>query len=553
MKYIVILITLCTVCSCTLTHPLARKSSYAGASFAQKKVSPKPEVETPVAPIKVVDASGDTVSILSKNDFTQDEKGEQIRTVTANTVSVIAKSRMIPERMGKVNLDFIVSMPKDMQNRCYAVMITPTLHRNDNKQTLEELSIRGLLLSNVQERDHWQFEKHDKFLRLMSVYDTARAERMKNDFIRYPYPSGVRLDSIVNTKEAIAYHYTQEVPVTEGSKKMLITVDGRVVALDRSNYKLPSIDTLIYNISSMLAFVDTTSRYVTKIIDKYATVQDRNYLNFKINNTQIIDTLGSNAEQLGKIKTMMQTIITQDEFIIDSIILTASASPEGFYSQNAKLSTARAKSLSEYLYHEIDPGIDTLLSIRSNPEDWVELRRLILGDSIIKNRDAIVSLIDVAKDYDATEKQINRQYPDDYRYIRKTYYPQLRSVTFRYALRRRGMEKDTVHTTELDTVYAKGIAFLKARNYAKALYHLHDYKDQNTAVSLLSMGYDNEAYTLLSALKPTAINRYLLAIVCSRIEKYREGKLYYEESCALDENMEFRGGLDPEITELLRH
>lgn len=535
------------LCSCSLTHTLSKQSAYAGAAFAPKKTVQKQiNADTTARPLQFADKKGDTLTVLSDKDFTKDENGEQIRTMSINAVSVIAKSRMVAERMGKVNLDFVVSLPREMQNRCYAVMITPTLHRGENKELLEDLAVRGALLSSVQQRDYWQAEQYRKTLTRLSLFDTMRVAKKSSDFIRYPYPKGVRLDSVVQSREAIAYHYTQEVAVGENAKKMLVTLGGRVVALDGSSYRLPSVDTLVYNISSMLAFVDTTSRYVTKIVDKYATVQDRNYLAFKVNNTQIIDTLGSNGEQLLKIKTLMLSVIEQQDFIIDSIVLTATSSPEGGCARNSQLAAERAKSLAEYLYNEVDPSIDTLLTIRSVAEDWAELRRLLTGD----NADAIRTMIDDAKDYDALEGAIRKRYPENYKTMRKELYPKLRSVSFRYALRRRGMVKDTVHTTELDTVYARGVEYLKSRSYAKAAYCLNEYKDQNSAVALLSLGYDNEALAVLSALPPTATNHYLLAIVCTRLGKYSQGRQYYTESCAIDENMEYRGNLDPEILEL---
>ena len=49
------------------------------------------------------------------------------------------------------------------------------------------------------------------------------------------------------------------------------------------------------------------------------------------------------------------------------------------------------------------------------------------------------------------------------------------------------MVKDTIHTTELDTAYLRGRQLLEKRKYAQALYVLHDYRDRNTAIALLSL------------------------------------------------------------------
>lgn len=150
----------------------------------------------------------------------------------------------------------------------------------------------------------------------------------------------MRLDSIVEGAHDLSYYYSQEVPTRSEGKTMLLTLHGAVVALDGSRYDLPPLDTLRYHISSMLSFADTTTRYVTKIIEKYAVVNDRNYLSFRVNDTRIIDTLGDNAAQIARIESLMEELIEQREFHVDSIVLTASASPEGSYAQNERLARA---------------------------------------------------------------------------------------------------------------------------------------------------------------------------------------------------------------------
>ena len=56
---------------------------------------------------------------------------------------------------------------------------------------------------------------------------------------------------------------------------MLVTLQGQVLAVDDSAYRLPPSDTLSYVVSSMLSFVDTMPRYRIKVIDKFVTVEDR--------------------------------------------------------------------------------------------------------------------------------------------------------------------------------------------------------------------------------------------------------------------------------------
>lgn len=112
--------------------------------------------------------------------------------------------------------------------------------------------------------------------------------------------------------------------------------------------------------------------------------------------------------------------------------------------------------------------------------------------------------------------------------------------------------KDTIHTTELDTDYARSVELLRKRKYAKALYILNDYNDRNTVVAHLSLDHNERAMELLAAMPEDAATEYLRAIACSRLGRKEEGRRHFLEACRLDERMEYRGNLDPEIAELLK-
>ena len=75
-------------------------------------------------------------------------------------VVVVAKSRTVSERMGKVNIDFVVDLPRQLQGSCQSVVVTPLLHKTDSIVPLEEISIRGGLFSRVQDRNYWQFDQY---------------------------------------------------------------------------------------------------------------------------------------------------------------------------------------------------------------------------------------------------------------------------------------------------------------------------------------------------------------------------------------------------------
>ena len=66
------------------------------------------------------------------------------------------------------------------------------------------------------------------------------------------------------------------------------------------------------------------------------------------------------------------------------------------------------------------------------------------------------------------------------------------------------------------------------------------------------MDHNERALELLAVLPKDAITEYLKAIACSRLGRKEEGRGHFLEACRLDQRMEYRGNLDPEITELLK-
>ena len=474
--------------------------------------------------------------------------GERVMALQIEQVTVVAKMRSIPERNGRVVLDFIVTLPKQLLGKSRSVVITPILHKPDESVALEDLMIRGGRFSLLQERDYWQYETYVERFRP----DTVGREAAFNRFVKFPYPEDVRLDSLVEGRSTVTYYYSQAVKTDETSKKMLVTLQGQVLAVDDSAYRLPPSDTLSYIVSSMLSFVDTVPRYRIRIVDKYLTVEDRNYIQFFVGDTRVVDTLGDNWRQLDKITGLMRQIVEQQEFWVDTITLTAASSPEGAYAFNDRLSQGRAAALKRYLVRRYGRSIDTMLTVRWVAEDWQELTNRIRTDREVVSRDAILELIVAEKNPDRREQAIRQRFPKEYAYIRSVIYPQLRAVNFRYSLRRKGMVKDTIHTTELDTAYARGVQLLQKRKYAKALYILNDYNDRNTVVAHLSLDHNERAMELLATMPKDAVTEYLRAIACSRLGRKAEGREHFLEACRLDGRMEYRGNLDPEIAELLK-
>ena len=88
---------------------------------------------------------------------------------------------------------------------------------------------------------------------------------------------------------------------------------------------------------------------------------------------------------------VLERLFGQREFTVDSISITAFASPEGGVAMNYELSRKRAQALGGFLEARFPgAGLDTLVAVRSAGEDWTRLGEMVHGDSLIRNRERVL-------------------------------------------------------------------------------------------------------------------------------------------------------------------
>ena len=115
------------------------------------------------------------------------------------------------------------------------------------------------------------------------------------------------------------------------------------------------------------------------------------------------------------------------------------------------------------------------------------------------------------------------------------------------------MHKDTVHTTELDTVYMAGVRALQDLDYKKAVELLRPYRDYNSALAFMTADYNHSALDVLGDLDDTDADVcYLKALILSRLGVPEEAMKYFELSLTYDPYLEHRANLDPEMSELVK-
>ena len=571
-------------------------------------------------------------NFLIENAARDEKSGEMIGVRELEEVIVTAKSENISERNGIILLGFIITVPSAILDSRWQLEILPILSIGADTIHFSSIAITGIDFKKAQSKGYLKYEKYlrriipdeadfyefytdlpnlvlflernlpesrileginnnelksefgisekqivDHYVREWLIERNEKRKREKdlyfNKYVRIPRIRGCRLDSVIKDINGdFAYHYSQEVVASKESSKLRLNLYGTIRDQSGLAVRLKPSDTLQYNVSSMISFIDTTARYKKKTVYRRVSSNINASIEFKPGKYKIDPALSSNLRQLTIIKDTIGKIINNDELVLDSLIITAASSPEGYYSNNKILSARRAGAIKQYLQEILETGKDESFTIinghlvsenndtvknekklyivsKSIPEEWSELLRLIQIDQNIVEKEKIIGCMDIRNPDD--RENAMKIYRKDYRYIKEYLYPALRKVDFTFHLHKRGMIKDTIHTKELDTVYQRGVAYLKERRYSDALKILSCYEDFNTAIAHMSLGHDFSADKILSGCNETAIKVYLQAILAARRDEEDQAIQYFKKAKKMDISMAYRGSLDPEISYLI--
>lgn len=110
----------------------------------------------------------DTTQIYSKEtekklrdkytEYEKDENGEDMMSVSLADVNIVAKSRNIPERAGKITLDFKVDVPASLINNKWQIQLTPIADKNGNKIQFDKILISGAQFLRQQEKGYQMYQ-----------------------------------------------------------------------------------------------------------------------------------------------------------------------------------------------------------------------------------------------------------------------------------------------------------------------------------------------------------------------------------------------------------
>lgn len=602
-----------------------------GTSFKEIDM-PRLEQDTLV----VHDFEGHEVMVM--NAVRDESSGEMVASETLQAARVTARFRNVAERHGRVDLEFQVIVPAALQDSRWQVRFHPRMEILEDTVNLDDILITGKDYRKAQLRGYQQYER---FLRSIitdstrfidrhqlevfikrnipalyayrqdtslvsdqqfaSVYGVTEQqaidyytygllvrrnerkirdkEKMFRKYVKAPLQKDhLRLDTLmVNDAGEFVYNYVQTIATRPRLRKVDIRLSGEVCEQDKVVYGVPESDPLTFYISSLSAFVDGRERYLDQIVSRRVDLQSEAKLLFEVGDDTVREELGDNLREIVRIRSTLASLLEDAEFDLDSIVVTAHASPEGSWRANGELSQRRGRSVGRYFaayMKQYADSADRAVGYRMNldgtladpefrtrpeihfssyavPENWELLDRLVAEDRLLSEPQKM-AYQERRKIDDPDRRELAMRADDYYPYLSKELYPRLRSVVFDFRLHRRNMLQDTIHTTVLDTAYMAGVQAIRDRDYKKALTLLRPYEDFNTAIAYCCLDYNASALSVLEKLDRSAEVNYMLALVYARQGDERSAVECYLLACAQNGSFIHRGNLDPEISALIR-
>ena len=543
------------------------------------------------------------------NAIRDTETGDMVATDVINASKVTARFRNVPERGGYVTIGFDVTVPSALTRSAWKMELLPKLIIQNDTIDLESLYITGLAYREAQLKGYQRYNRFiasiitdpDEFVRIGQLevflqrhfpetyamktdssyvsdpmagnlfgvtqrealmhykkhwkenrndWKKRNKSRMYARFVKDPIVSeGVRLDTVVADGSGFVYRYTHRFKSRPRLKKAVVYMDGNLYEKGEVMMRLPRSDDMSYYISSLSSLADGAVKYRMIVLERTVYDNTRALIDFAQGKSDIDTLLGDNASELRRVRRCIDDVFMRNELVMDSLIISASCSPEGSYRFNARLAESRSRSVRDYVAEYVPEEYRDSVRTSSVPENWEQLRLLVSNDTVI-GRPAVEKIMAITGELsrpDETEKRLSVL--PQYRYLREKVYPKLRSVKFEFYLHRAGMVKDTVHTTEVDTVYMAGVQALRDLDYKRAVSLLRPYGDYNSALAFMSAEYNHSALDVLQRLDDTDPKVcYLMAMVLSRLEQDEIARMYFDRALSYEPYLRHRANLDPEMS-----
>lgn len=395
-------------CGPTKLQTIEQKQLSAQISLAKESDIPELEYRSTKRDTLVVkDESGNDILIMKA--VRDDVSGEMVATDVLDAAIVTARFRNVAERSGRVDLNFQVTVPAEMQDSKWQLRFYPDMFIMEDSLRLEPVIITGSAYRKAQLKGYQQYDKFLasiitdttkfinikqlerflqrnipqiyafktdstevsdevfysfygvsekkaldhytlKFKKRMNARRMAARQKMFDKYVKVPIVTdGIRLDTIIqNAAGDFVYDYVQTIHTRPKLRKVDIILSGDIYESDQKIYNVPRSEPLTFYVSSISSFADNTEHYLSRVIERKAEANASYKIEFAQGRSDIELDRGDNYGQIGFVKDNLVDLLNNEVFDLDSIVIAANASPEGSWALNGALSKRRGDAVVRY-------------------------------------------------------------------------------------------------------------------------------------------------------------------------------------------------------------
>lgn len=457
-----------------------------------------------------------------------DDKG--MKSFDLDAFTVVAnrpKVKISTIRNGRINLSFLMTLPKAFMDERYQVVLTPTLINGDQKMPMPPMVLQGRQFKAKQDAEYARYGDFEKSIIDSAKYDSVYFDKKRHDAF------------ITRLQQAYLSSYERDYSLQMRYDKWKQTMESRQI-----DHK-----------------ARVTGAYDTRDMNKRLAMLREAYN---------LDLYGEDSVALRRKFDSIYTAERREKYIDKRARkIELNEVPRSFrtlYKYNLTIDSLRNKSVTErdsldVAKHTYKHKAIAQNEAKRNNKDT--FRSHLIHLKKIENAHAVDSLIPgkdfvylYSEDIPVTEDLKRRlQVVIETRVTaidRSTWWQDGRdSLAFIVS----GMN-DLVDRSQIERLsgeqreeYQQALDRLAVRDYNGAFAIFNRYPDYNVAVCLIAMGYNTQAEQFLEYLKPANGKvDYLKSIVQLRLGKTDAAKQYLLSAAKKDPQMGFRSETDPEFS-----
>ncbi|KGO00201.1 hypothetical protein HQ48_06560 [Porphyromonas sp. COT-290 OH3588] len=457
---------------------------------------------------------------------------EDMKSVTLETFTVVAdrpKLKISTVRNGKINLTFLMTVPKAFMDNRWQIVLTPHLINGDQTSALPPVVLKGSQFKKVQDEEFAKFAKFEKDIIDPSDYDKKFFDQKKHSLFTK------------NLQHKYLDHYTAEYKRLQDYQAWKHIAEVRIMnanARREGRYYQRLNDKAIEMLGS--AYNDDlygldSSKVHRGFSGRYNEEHRKNYLDKKLS-TLTVDKVPKNYRKY-----------FEKNFTLDSL-------------KNKSLTEKDSANIAKHTYFfkdiaQNESKIKNKDTHRRHLVRFPEVENPALSDSIRTGKDFVYLY---SQDIDVTEdlqRKLSVIVETRVTAMDQSSWHQGGVDTLNFIVSGMNDLVDKTLISRLDeadqAIYQQGLDRLAVRDYRGALNIINQYPDYNSAVCLAALGYNDQAIMLLDRITATGKADYLRAIVYARMKKLEEAKESLLSAARKESTLAFKVEIEPEFAVLL--